>query len=154
MPESLAPGTVRSEFLNIRMPLGIAGSSRLLWCQVNLTWNLFKPRVGPFTVDINFPRWLGACGYLAKIPKGAWLLFAILRFFVGVGLTATVTPSLTVVVEFDADPAWHDRDELLRRLRLRRRFSRSGDLGDDQHRAIRLASRRHAGLPRSTVSRS
>lgn len=35
----------------------------------------------------------------AKIPEGAWLLFAILRFFVGVGLTAAVTPSLTVVVE-------------------------------------------------------
>jgi MFS transporter, putative metabolite:H+ symporter len=35
----------------------------------------------------------------AKTPEGAWLLFAILRFFVGVGLTAAVTPSLTVVVE-------------------------------------------------------
>jgi len=35
----------------------------------------------------------------AKIPEGAWLLFAILRFFVGVDLTAAVTPSLTVVVE-------------------------------------------------------
>ena len=38
-------------------------------------------------------------GMWAKIPEGAWLLFAILRFFVGVGLTAAVTPSLTVVVE-------------------------------------------------------
>jgi len=93
-------------------------------------------------------------GIWAKIPEGAWLLFAILRFFVSDGLTAAVTPSLTVVVEFDADPPSHDRDELLRRLRLRRRFSRSGDLGGDQHGAIRRASRRHAGLRRSTVSRS
>jgi putative MFS transporter len=36
---------------------------------------------------------------IAFIPEGAWWLFAILRFFVGVGLTAAVTPSLTVVVE-------------------------------------------------------
>ena len=38
-------------------------------------------------------------GLIAFIPDGAWWLFAILRFFVGVGLTAAVTPSLTVVVE-------------------------------------------------------
>jgi putative MFS transporter len=38
-------------------------------------------------------------GLIAFIPDGSWLLFAILRFFVGVGLTAAVTPSLTVVVE-------------------------------------------------------
>ncbi len=38
-------------------------------------------------------------GLIAFIPEGSWLLFAILRFFVGVGLTAAVTPSLTMVVE-------------------------------------------------------
>ena len=38
-------------------------------------------------------------GLIATIPEGAWWLFAILRFFVGVGLTAAVTPALTVVVE-------------------------------------------------------
>src|SRR5262249_26826355 len=38
-------------------------------------------------------------GPVAFIPEGGWLLFAVLRFFVGVGLTAAVTPSLTVVVE-------------------------------------------------------
>jgi putative MFS transporter len=38
-------------------------------------------------------------GLIAFVPEGGWLLFAILRFFVGVGLTAAVTPSLTVVVE-------------------------------------------------------
>jgi putative MFS transporter len=40
-----------------------------------------------------------SAGLIAFIPEGSWLLFAILRFFVGVGLTAAVTPSLTVVVE-------------------------------------------------------
>jgi putative MFS transporter len=38
-------------------------------------------------------------GLIAFIPEGGWILFAILRFFVGVGLCAAVTPSLTVVVE-------------------------------------------------------
>jgi MFS transporter, putative metabolite:H+ symporter len=33
------------------------------------------------------------------LPSGAWELFAVLRFFVGVGLTAGVTPSLTILVE-------------------------------------------------------
>ncbi|HEX4171253.1 MAG TPA: MFS transporter [Acetobacteraceae bacterium] len=40
-----------------------------------------------------------SAGLIAFIPEGAWPLFAILRFFVGVGLTAAVTPSLTIVVE-------------------------------------------------------
>jgi putative MFS transporter len=40
-----------------------------------------------------------ASGLIAAIPQGGWWIFAILRFFVGVGLTAAVTPSLTVVVE-------------------------------------------------------
>jgi MFS transporter, putative metabolite:H+ symporter len=40
-----------------------------------------------------------SAGLIAFIPDGSWLLFAILRFFVGVGLTAAVTPSLTMVVE-------------------------------------------------------
>jgi MFS transporter, putative metabolite:H+ symporter len=39
-----------------------------------------------------------SAGLIAAIPEGGWWLFAILRFFVGVGLTAAVTPSLTVVV--------------------------------------------------------
>jgi putative MFS transporter len=40
-----------------------------------------------------------ASGLIAFIPEGGWILFAILRFFVGVGLCAAVTPSLTVIVE-------------------------------------------------------
>jgi putative MFS transporter len=38
----------------------------------------------------------GAIGF---VPNGAWGLFAILRFVVGFGLTAAVTPCLTLVVE-------------------------------------------------------
>ena len=49
-------------------------------------------------ISIFLAGWVPV-GMWAKIPEGAWLLFAILRFFVGVGLTAAVTPSLTVVVE-------------------------------------------------------
>ncbi|HTV44440.1 MAG TPA: MFS transporter [Stellaceae bacterium] len=40
-----------------------------------------------------------ASGLIAVIPDRGWWEFAILRFFVGVGLTAAVTPSLTMVVE-------------------------------------------------------
>ncbi|HJU15019.1 MAG TPA: MFS transporter [Stellaceae bacterium] len=37
---------------------------------------------------------------IAAIPDRGWWEFAILRFFVGVGLTAAVTPSLTIIVEW------------------------------------------------------
>jgi MFS transporter, putative metabolite:H+ symporter len=40
-----------------------------------------------------------SAGLIGLIPSGAWQIFAILRFFVGVGLTAGVTPSLTILVE-------------------------------------------------------
>ena len=33
------------------------------------------------------------------VPTGQWMIFAALRFIVGVGLTAAVTPALTIVVE-------------------------------------------------------
>ena len=38
-------------------------------------------------------------GLIAFIPNKAWLLFAVLRFFVGAGLSAAVTPSITIIVE-------------------------------------------------------
>src|ERR1700722_16837420 len=38
----------------------------------------------------------GAIGF---VPDGAWGIFAVLRFIVGFGLTAAVTPCLTLVVE-------------------------------------------------------
>ncbi|MBV8736945.1 MAG: MFS transporter [Alphaproteobacteria bacterium] len=40
-----------------------------------------------------------AAGLIGLVPAGAWQIFAVLRFFVGVGLTAGVTPSLTILVE-------------------------------------------------------
>ena len=36
---------------------------------------------------------------IGLVPDGAWQLFAVLRFIVGVGLTAAVVPALTIVVE-------------------------------------------------------
>ena len=33
------------------------------------------------------------------VPAGQWVLFAALRFIVGIGLTAAVVPALTIVVE-------------------------------------------------------
>lgn len=36
---------------------------------------------------------------IGLVPNGAWWLFALLRFVVGVGLTAAVTPCLTIIVE-------------------------------------------------------
>ena len=40
-----------------------------------------------------------SAGLIGVVPDGAWEIFAVLRFFVGVGLTAGVTPSLTILVE-------------------------------------------------------
>jgi putative MFS transporter len=40
-----------------------------------------------------------SAGLIGLVPSGSWQIFAILRFFVGVGLTAGVTPSLTILVE-------------------------------------------------------
>ena len=40
-----------------------------------------------------------SAGLIGLVPTGAWEIFAILRFFVGVGLTAGVTPALTILVE-------------------------------------------------------
>jgi len=38
-------------------------------------------------------------GLMGIVPSGSWEVFAVLRFFIGVGLTAGVTPSLTIQVE-------------------------------------------------------
>lgn len=38
-------------------------------------------------------------GAIGLVPDGAWWLFGLLRFVVGFGLTAAVTPCLTIVVE-------------------------------------------------------
>jgi len=38
-------------------------------------------------------------GLMGVVPSGSWEVFAVLRFFIGVGLTAGVTPSLAIQVE-------------------------------------------------------
>ncbi len=38
-------------------------------------------------------------GLIAFIPDSAWFLFAVLRFFVGLGLSGAVAPSITIIVE-------------------------------------------------------
>jgi len=40
-----------------------------------------------------------SAGLIGLVPDGAWVLLAVLRFFVGFGLAAGVTPALTMVVE-------------------------------------------------------
>jgi hypothetical protein len=40
-----------------------------------------------------------SAGCIGLLPTGAWITLAILRFFVGFGLAAGVTPALTIVVE-------------------------------------------------------
>ena len=40
-----------------------------------------------------------SAGSIGFLPTGAWVPLAILRFFVGFGLAAGVTPALTIVVE-------------------------------------------------------
>ena len=40
-----------------------------------------------------------SAGLIGLVPSGSWQIFGVLRFFVGVGLTAGVTPSLTILVE-------------------------------------------------------
>ena len=40
-----------------------------------------------------------AAGCIGLLPTGAWITLAVLRFLVGFGLAASVTPALTIVVE-------------------------------------------------------
>jgi MFS transporter, putative metabolite:H+ symporter len=40
-----------------------------------------------------------SAGLIGTLPAGAWVALAILRFFVGFGLAAGVTPALTIIVE-------------------------------------------------------
>ena len=40
-----------------------------------------------------------SAGLIGFVPTGAWILLAVLRFFVGFGLAAGITPALTIIVE-------------------------------------------------------
>jgi putative MFS transporter len=41
-----------------------------------------------------------AAGAVSVIPDGAWQLFAVLRFFVGVGFAGALTAQMTLIIEF------------------------------------------------------
>ena len=77
-------------------------------------------------------------GLIAFIPNGSWFLFAIFRFFVGAGLSAAVTPSITIVVELTPHPTPHYGDKLLPRIFFSGWFDRSYSLGNGNG-LIRLA---------------
>jgi putative MFS transporter len=66
----------------------------------SLCWGALGDRFGRKmqTVTGTFICGLSA-GLIGLVPTGAWILLAILRFFVGFGLAAGVTPALTIVVE-------------------------------------------------------
>jgi putative MFS transporter len=66
----------------------------------SLIWGALGDRFGRKmqTVTGTFICGISA-GLIAFVPTGDWVLLAILRFFVGFGLAAGVTPALTIVVE-------------------------------------------------------
>src|ERR1700688_1504211 len=66
----------------------------------SLVWGALGDRFGRKmqTVTGTFICGISA-GLIAFVPTGDWVLLALLRFFVGFGLAAGVTPALTMVVE-------------------------------------------------------
>ena len=84
-------------------------------------------------------------GLIAFIPEGSWSLFAVLRFFVGVGLTAAITPSTALIVELTPTRHRTFATSFYLVFLSAGGFPRSGDLcGHDG--ALRLARRRPAWL--------
>src|SRR4051794_11202854 len=69
----------------------IAGA--VIWGSMSDAWG----RKGQLVIG-TFICGIGA-GSIGLIPQGDWALLAALRFVVGFGLTAAVTPCLTLVVE-------------------------------------------------------
>jgi putative MFS transporter len=66
----------------------------------SLIWGSLGDRFGrkPQTVTGTLLCGVSA-GLIGLVPTGRWELLAVLRFFVGFGLAAGVTPALTIVVE-------------------------------------------------------
>ncbi|HUH84613.1 MAG TPA: MFS transporter, partial [Stellaceae bacterium] len=65
-----------------------------------LVWGSLGDRFGRKMQTVSGTFICGlAAGAIGLLPTGAWIPLAILRFLVGFGLAAGVTPSLTIIVE-------------------------------------------------------
>ena len=66
----------------------------------SLIWGSLGDRYGRKRQTVTGTLLCGiAAGLIGFVPTGAWVTLAVLRFFVGFGLAAGVTPALTIVVE-------------------------------------------------------
>jgi putative MFS transporter len=66
----------------------------------SLTWGALGDRFGRKMQTVTGTLICGICaGSIGLLPTGAWIALALLRFLVGFGLAAGVTPALTIVVE-------------------------------------------------------
>jgi MFS transporter, putative metabolite:H+ symporter len=66
----------------------------------SLAWGALGDRFGRKMQTVSGTLICGiAAGGISLVPTGAWMTLAILRFCVGFGLAAGVTPALTIVVE-------------------------------------------------------
>lgn len=65
-----------------------------------LAWGGLGDLLGRKMQTVSGTLLCGICaGAIALVPTGNWQLLAILRFLVGFGLAASITPALTIVVE-------------------------------------------------------
>lgn len=66
----------------------------------SLIWGGLGDLLGRKMQTVSGTLICGVCaGAIALVPTGNWELLAILRFLVGFGLAASITPALTIVVE-------------------------------------------------------
>jgi putative MFS transporter len=66
----------------------------------SLSWGALGDLFGRKMQTVTGTFICGICaGLIGVLPSGAWVALAILRFLVGFGLAAGVTPALTIVVE-------------------------------------------------------
>ena len=66
----------------------------------SLVWGSLGDRFGRKMQTVSGTLICGvSAGLIGLLPTGAWVALAVLRFIVGFGLAASVTPALTMVVE-------------------------------------------------------
>lgn len=66
----------------------------------SLTWGGLGDLLGRKMQTVSGTLICGVCaGAIALVPTGNWQLLGVLRFLVGFGLAASITPALTIVVE-------------------------------------------------------